>query len=305
MKTCAEFLEKSSSAIFVVDRGSRIVFANKHAAALTGMASEKLVGRHFFELVGAGENPIALENVQLLSEGMLLYCGASGADAGYALMIHQLKTPLASIRWMCELLMERQSLTSEDRKALRDIYVANQRAIGIVNDVLQIAKLETGALPAAKKRVDIREPIATVVRMLSPEADAAEERVRVSVQAPRPAFADPELFTIAFTNLLDNAITYGAPNGAVRVHVAEDAGGMAYVVSVHNDGEAIPERERENLFTKFFRGFQARKVKPTGTGLGLYITKAAVEANGGRIWVESFPGKGTTFSFTVPIADAA
>lgn len=306
MKTCTQFLEKNSSAIFVVDRHSRIVFANTRAATLTKKKPEELVGKHFFDIVSAKELTVALEDVQLLPEGTLLYCSDKTMEASYALMVHQLKSPLATIRWMCELLLQRRSISGDDRKALREVYVANQRVIGIVNDLLQLAKFETGNIDVSCTPHALPELIASVVRLLTPQSEAKGQKIVVRDEgAAQPASLDEELFTAAFTNLLDNAIIYGDPNSTVTVEVRRGSHGKHYIVSVHDVGVVIAPEESSQLFAKFYRGEAAKRIKPSGSGLGLHIARIAVEACGGTMSVASSAAEGTTFSFTVPIAQQA
>lgn len=303
MKTCTQFLEKSSSAIFVVDRHSRIVFANGRAAALAKKRPEELVGKHFFDIIGTREMTVALEDVQLLPEGTLLYCSNKSAETSSALMIHQLKSPLSTIRWMCELLLQRKTIASDDRKILREIYTADQRVISIVNDLLQLAKFETGNIEVNCAPHDLREAIAAVVRLLMPQAEGKGQRIAVDdAIVVAPAQIDEELFAAAFTNLLDNAISYGDHNSTITVDVKKGDEGKHYVVSVHDRGIVIPPGELAHMFTKFYRSEGAKRVKSSGTGLGLYIAKTAVEACGGGVLATSSASEGTAFSFTVPIA---
>ncbi|GEM_PF-1925837 len=303
MRTCTQFLEKSSSAIFVVDRHSRIVFANRRAGMLTKKRPEELVGRHFFDVVSAKETTVALEDVQLLPEGTMLYCSNKSTEASAALMVHQLKSPLATIRWMCELLLQRSTVVADDRKVLREIYTADQRVISIVNDLLQLSKFEAGNIEVNCVPHDLRESMATVVRLLAPQAESKGQKIIVDdAAAVTPALLDEELFTAVFTNITDNAISYGDPNSVIDVRVQKDEDGKSYVVGVRDHGIVIAPEDQSRLFTKFYRTEAAKSMKPTGTGLGLYIVKAAVEACGGKVWVTSDAALGTTFFFTVPIA---
>lgn len=303
MKTCTDFLEKSSNAIFVVDRHSRIVFANGRAGTLTKQRPEELVGKHFFDVVSAKELTVALEDVQLLPEGTMLYCSDKSAEASAALMIHQLKSPLATMRWMCELLLQRSTVIVDDRKVLREIYSADQRAIGIVNDLLQLSKFEAGNIEVSCAPRNLSDAMAGVVRLLAPQAEGKGQNIAVDDAAvDAPALLDEELFIAAFTNILDNAINYGNPDSVINVRAQKDADGKAYVISVRDHGMAIAPEDQQRLFTKFYRTEAAKSMKPAGTGLGLYIVKAAVEACGGKVWVTSDAALDTTFFFTVPIA---
>lgn len=282
------------------------MFANKRAASLAKKKPEELIGKHFFDIVSAKETTIALQDVQLLPEGTLLYCSNKNIEAGYALMVHQLKSPLATIRWMCELLMARASIAQDDRRVLREIYTANQRVIGIVNDLLQLARFETGNIDVNCAPHALPELLAGVVRLLTPQAEAKGQRIIVQdAVATQPAMVDAELFIAAFTNLLDNAIAYGDAHSVITVNVTRASDGAHYAVSVHDIGSVIAPEDFSKLFTKFYRGEAAKRAKPSGSGLGLHIARIAIEACGGAVSVSSSAAEGTTFVFTVPIAQRA
>ena len=104
---------------------------------------------------------------------------------------------------------------------------------------------------------------------------------------------------IAVENIIDNAIRYTSSGGKIAISFKVDGGEIE--VRIQDTGLGIPDREQDKVFTKFFRGTNVIRVDTEGTGLGLYITKHIIEAHGGRIWLESKKGKGTTFFFTIPV----
>ncbi len=109
-----------------------------------------------------------------------------------------------------------------------------------------------------------------------------------------------EYLARAFQNVFDNAITYGSEGSDILIKLGENKEHTSYIVSVHNFGPIIPNEEMPRIFEKFHRVPGSEKIKPTGTGLGLFIAKSAIELNGGKIWIESEENKGTTVYFTVP-----
>jgi len=213
---------------------------------------------------------------------------------------HQLRTPLTAIKWTLEVFMEDKNVTPTQRERLNDIYVSNERLIYLVNDLLNVSRFQAGTRVANKKKINIEEIVRSSLRLLLPNAKRKRQKITLKIQTQKSiAIADPLLLNEAFNNVLSNAIAYGPEGGEIAVVLG--AKGANCLISVHNNGPIIPESARQKLFTKFYRGETERRLKPSGTGLGLFIAKAAVEANGGKIWYESRPGKGTTFTFATPL----
>lgn len=217
-----------------------------------------------------------------------------------SLASHQLRTPLSSMKWVLELLVQDKDLTDRQKDKLNDLNISNERLIMLVNSLLNIARMETGKMIANKKSVDISTFVEDSCRMMKPNADKKRQRIVFTVDtAVKEIDADPMLLGEAFNNFLSNAINYGFEGSDIHVSISEVDG--HYRVAVHSTGTPISARDRERLFTKFYRGTEARNVVLAGTGLGLYIAKAAVEANGGAVGFDSSEEAGTTFYFTVPI----
>jgi PAS domain S-box-containing protein len=213
---------------------------------------------------------------------------------------HQLRTPLTAIKWTLEIFMEDKILTPTQRERLNDIYVSNERLINLVNSLLNVSRIQAGTRIANKQKINIKEIVRASIRLLSPNARKKRQKITLKIKTQRSnAVADPLLLNEAFSNVLSNAIAYGPDGGEITVVLRVE--GANCLISTHNDGPIIPESARPKLFTRFYRGETERRLKPSGTGLGLFIAKAAVEANGGKIWYESHPGKGTIFTFTTPL----
>lgn len=219
-----------------------------------------------------------------------------------AVIVHQLRTPLSVIKFVAEELsgIGGSNLTESQKKKLRAILEADGRALNLVNNFLSASALFGASAKLELTDCDLRRAFEQIADALRPMAavknqhiifDAPHDMERVRVCN--------EYLNRAFQNILDNAICYGNENTDILITVREkDA---AYVVGIHNEGPVIPEAELANMFQKFHRLPEAEKLKPSGSGLGLFIAKTAVELNGGQIWIESNEEKGTTFYFTVPL----
>ncbi len=212
---------------------------------------------------------------------------------------HQLRSPLTAFKWVIELL-RKEKVNRSVRTKIEYLYKSNDRLITLVNDLLSVSRIEVGTAMVNKQPSDVKGLIGNVIGVLTPDAEAKKVTVRVQAKIDViKSVIDPNLFSEAFKNILDNAIWYGPPSSEVKVMI--DQRGKEYLISVHNAGPSILEKDKPKLFTKFYRGTGAADQKPTGSGLGLFIAKSAIESNGGKIWFESAAGRGTTFYFTVPI----
>jgi two-component system phosphate regulon sensor histidine kinase PhoR len=148
---------------------------------------------------------------------------------------------------------------------------------------------------------DLGEQIARVAGLF--QTGASKHRLLVDSPADGlPIVADRDLIEQVLTNLIGNAVKYSVEGGEIRIGGRVVDGGVE--VSVHDHGIGIPESQKHRVFEKYYRGDTAVTRRISGTGLGLYISKSIVEAHGGRIWVESEPGLGSTFAFSLPNGEA-
>jgi signal transduction histidine kinase len=216
---------------------------------------------------------------------------------------HQLRTPLSSLRWANDLLMQGgiTKPTREQSEYLEIIKESNLRMLKLINDLLDVTKIEMGNLPMELEPVDIKKIAEEVVAGLSPMAKAKNVSLNLKIEdALASVLSDPEKCKMIFTNLIDNSVKYSKGRGNVDVSARQS--GDFIDVSVSDQGVGIPRAQQKNIFQKFFRSDNAMKHETVGTGLGLFIVKAIVDANKGQIWFESEEDKGSTFYFKIPIA---
>jgi signal transduction histidine kinase len=215
---------------------------------------------------------------------------------------HELRTPLTSIRAVSEILLDAPEIEADERRRFLAIIVKEtERLTRLINQTLDMARIESGSAEWHPSDVDVREVVRDAV-------DATgqlfrEKGVALSVDAPAdvPSVrSDRDRLMQVLLNLLGNAVRY-APAGAghVDVRVRAEPGGVR--VDVRDDGPGISAEHHQGIFEPFKRVGDT----PQGTGLGLFISRRIVERFGGRLWVESAPGVGSTFSFTLPLAPAA
>jgi len=216
------------------------------------------------------------------------------------IVAHDLRNPLSSMRGLSQMMIEAPLEPEQQREFLDTIYRTSDEMLGLVNDLLDVAVIESGRLALNRTDHDLVKMIQRRIRHLEPHARS--KQIAVSVDAPdgQRASIDGPRFNQVVDNLVSNAIKFSPPGSVVRVALQSHDGSFNF--SVQDQGPGIPESERKLLY----RSFQKLSARPTGgeksTGLGLAIVKRIVDAHGGRIDVESGPTGGTRFAVTVPLA---
>lgn len=220
-----------------------------------------------------------------------------------SLSAHQLRTPLSAIKWTVKMLLggDLGKITKEQREFLEKTYSSNERMIGLINDLLDVTRIEEGRYLSDFSSVNIEKVVETVINLQEEEIkkrDLDFEFKKPEKKLPKIK-ADSEKIRLVIQNLIDNAIKYTKVGGKVTVLIS--GGKKKIKVSVKDTGVGIPLGQQGRLFTKFFRATNAGKLEAEGSGLGLFISKNIIEAHGGKIWFESQEGKGSSFCFTLPV----
>jgi signal transduction histidine kinase len=218
---------------------------------------------------------------------------------------HQLRTPLSAIKWTLRMILDGEvgEITDEQREFLEKTYEANERMILLINDLLNVAKIEEGRYFYRAYLTDLEPIVKSMVDYYQEEAKRKNiklEFVKMSDYFPR-VMIDPEKIKLAIQNLLDNALHYTPKGGSVTVTLIH--GDKDVLCSIKDNGVGIPKSQQSRVFTKFFRAENVIRMQTEGSGLGLFIAKNIIEAHNGKIWFESEEGKGTTFYFSLPIKD--
>jgi PAS domain S-box-containing protein len=215
---------------------------------------------------------------------------------------HQLRTPLAGIKWMLELAAQSPEMAGEAGSYVGDARAAAERLIVLVNDLLDISRLESGKMSVALQPASLAKLTRSVLDDLAPLI--REKGHQLSVQDGGEAtevLADPQLLRQVVLNLTSNAIKYTPPGGVISIALGRGTGPTARW-AITDSGIGIPEGARARLFEKFYRADNAHTVETEGTGLGLYLVRLIVERLDGQVWCESEEGRGSTFSFTLPVS---
>ena len=215
---------------------------------------------------------------------------------------HQMKSPITRINWAVESLNSDDSLSESNKEIVKGAFDASKLLLKIVEDFLNIAKIEEGKFGYHFEPTDITVFLNQILSQSLSQASRVGVRLYFDrPQEPLPmAIIDGGKLSLAVVNLLENAIRYNVKNGTVIVKVEPVDGKPFLNVSVKDTGIGIEPEALGKLFTKFFRAENAVKFQTEGSGLGLYIAKNIIQAHGGEIHVESELNRGTTVSFTLP-----
>ncbi|MHB9024081.1 MAG: PAS domain-containing sensor histidine kinase [Armatimonadota bacterium] len=325
-------------AMVVVDRQHRFMLANEMYLRLHQLREEDIVGATVREIIGDAHYQLAAPQLDRVFQGETIifdtwytypdhdrymhvfyfpvYQAGEARWAGIILIditsqheseeqerrllntiAHDLRAPATIIKGQMELLLE--SLAPHITSPVREHVAALQRALRrmsqMIDDLTEVSHLETGEIPLTREPIRLSVWLPDFLQRNREALEPARMQLDVPDDLP-PVAADPRRLERVLLNLLDNAQKYSAPGTPIRINARQfDATAL---ISVADQGQGIPPEEMPFIFDRFFRATHQRK--GVGIGLGLYITKALIEAHGGRVWVESDVGKGSTFFFTLP-----
>ncbi len=221
---------------------------------------------------------------------------------------HQLRTPLAAVKWTLDMAAKGQlgTVTDEQKKYLLQGLISTERVISIVNDLLKVDSVDTKKEDYVFVPTDLVELISNLIFEFTSQATLKKINfVFLKPQNTIPLIEiDPDKIRMVLENLIDNAVKYTAEGGKVVIKISDERlnsveGSLEIIVT--DSGIGIPTSETGNIFKKFFRASNAIKNEPDGSGLGLFIARDIVEKHNGAIWFANQPNQGTAFSFTLPL----
>jgi PAS domain S-box-containing protein len=328
----AAILASTPDAVIVTDRNARVLLLNPAAEATFGLSGKGGLGQLVANLIPSPELVKLLTGVLSgstveveMGAGKTLYASASSiisADGSVlgrvcvlrdvthfkevdlmksefvATVSHDLRAPLTFMRGYATMLPMVGSLNDKQREFTEKIIIGIEQMTNLIDDLLDLGRIEAGVgLSREPCRMDLL--IASAVDGLKPQAANKGLSVTVEVPPEMPALSgDSTLLRQAISNLVENAIKYTLAGGQVAVRASTDA--EKFTLTVTDTGVGISPADQTHLFEKFFRVKQRGSTQVKGSGLGLAIVKSIVERHGGRVWLDSKLGKGSTFSFEIP-----
>jgi signal transduction histidine kinase len=211
---------------------------------------------------------------------------------------HQLRTPLSGMNWLLELAADIDDLPGAAREYITDARASAQRLVTLVNDLLDIARVESGRSVAQPEPVGLEELTHSVLSELQTLVAHRAHAIEVLSSPAAPVWADRQLIRQVVMNLLSNAIKYTPAGGRISISCRQENGTVQW--GVQDNGVGVPRAAQARLFERFFRADNATAMEVEGTGLGLHLVRLIVEQAGGRVWCESEEGRGAMFAFTWP-----
>lgn len=271
--------DKRGAGVFTEgDIGSLILFADKIAPVIVYSQLHEELKRKNNELI----------ELQKIKEDLT------------SMIVHDLKGPLGEIMSNLDLLTYIQNLSTEDKEVLDTAIQGCENLLGMVMNLLDISKMEEGRMKLNREQFNIGELIKTKIDKMKVLAAQKEVKLKASLTDNDITItADKEIIERIIANLINNAISYSFPGREIEVKAGKE--GVFLKVSVKDEGKGIPKDFHDKIFEKFSQRIEDGIRRRSSTGLGLTFCKMAVEAHGGKIWVESEEGKGSTFFFTIPI----
>lgn len=223
-------------------------------------------------------------------------------DEFVSMASHQLRTPLTSVKGYISMVLEGDAgkITSMQRQLLGEAFISSERMVHLISDFLNVSRLQTGTFILEKKSVDLAKIVTQEVESLQTTAHAHNLKLHYRAPSYFPVLnIDEGKIRQVLMNFIDNAIYYSEENTTISISLTVDAGYA--VLEVKDTGIGVPKEEQANLFSKFFRATNARKQRPDGTGVGLFLAKKVITAHGGSMVFSSVENEGSTFGFRLPI----
>jgi signal transduction histidine kinase len=248
----------------------------------------------------ARHGALAVDNARLYTESQQ---AVRAREEVLAIVSHDLRNPLNAITLASSLLETSDSLSSDDREQLEVLRLSAKRMARLIEDLLDVTRLEGGKqLPIEPAVLPVEPLLSEAFDLFKAQANDSSITLRCHAADNTPAVqADHHRVLQVISNLIGNAMKFTPPGGEIRLSARPIDGSVSFEVA--DNGPGIPRENLRDIFNPYWQGKRAERM---GAGLGLPIAKGIVESHGGRIWVESEPGKGTRFLFTLPAAkDAA
>ena len=277
-----------------------MIFDIKNELAITvqnavSLEAVKELNAHLQQRIDASTAELRRSNEQL--RGL-----DSAKDEFVSMASHQLRTPLTSVKGYISMVLEGDAgkITKMQRQLLREAFTSSERMVHLINDFLNVSRVQTGKFMIERRSVDLAKIAKQEVKSLQATAEARDLRLALDVPSrPVVISLDEGKIRQVIMNFIDNALYYSKPN--TSIHVSLQVHPHDVRLTVTDTGIGVPAKQQAKLFTKFFRADNARTQRPDGTGVGLYLAKMVIDGHAGKIIFSSKEGQGSTFGFSLPL----
>lgn len=220
-------------------------------------------------------------------------------DEFISMASHQLRTPLTSVKGYLSMVLEGDAgdVNENQRKLLDQAFVSSQRMVYLISDLLNVSRLRTGKFIIDSHPANLSEIVEGEVAQLKEQANSRNQELVFDKPDDFPSLMlDETKIRQVIMNFVDNAMFYTPSGGKIKVELSMDKNHVYFMVK--DNGIGVPKEEQKHMFTKFYRAKNARNIRPDGTGLGLFMAKKVIVAQGGNVLFDSAEGKGSTFGFS-------
>jgi len=297
--------------MFIGGKQNGTMYRNKDSQLLNTAADELAIAiqnalrfeeiEHFNERL---QGEIHDATAELRQTNKKLHVLDDAKDEFISMASHQLRTPLTSVKGYLSMVLEGDvgKITSAQRKVLEEAYTSAQRMVYLISDFLNVSRIQTGKFVLERTQTDLAAILTDEIEQLRVMAQGRQLTIEYVAPSHFPfVYIDQDKFRQVMMNFIDNAIYYSRPNEKIIVSLTKEVNDLVFKVIDHGIG--VPSQERHRLFTKFYRATNARKQRPDGTGIGLFMAQKVIVAHGGSIIFESKENKGSTFGFRLPLKD--
>ncbi len=333
----SSILSNMNDGILVVDENSNVTLINQSACSIFNVSRQEAIGHSLVEVIRhhkmkelldktAVERTPQIESFETAPEKTFIRCIATPLDMempGSILFLmqdltrirqleiirrdfvsnvsHELRTPLTSLKLITETLQENlQEDPAESQRFLGRMGAEIDNLTQMVEELLELSKIESGRVPLERQWTQPNKIVTSAHERMALQAERAGLQCTVELSGNLPnIYVDSSRLERVLVNLLHNAIKFTSPGGKISVTVFQKLNTIVF--SVKDNGVGIEQKDLARVFERFYKSDRSRTDR--GTGLGLSIARHLVEAHGGKIWAESQPGGGSTFSFSIPLTN--
>lgn len=294
------------------------LFVGEHKSRGYSIRDLKTLDSISNELTIAVQNSLSVEEVRDLNENLQRKVNQAtkellvknrqlkkldeAKDEFMSIASHQLRTPLTSIKGYLDMVLDGDlgEVKPKQKTVLSEAFMSSERMVQLINDFLNVSRLQTGKFVIEKRESNLPKILKEEIRLLSVVAKQREIKLKTKITDNLPMLnIDADKLRQVMINMIDNAIYYSKGGMTVMIELGKVDGQVVF--RVIDTGIGVPEIDQAELFTKFFRASNARKKRPDGTGVGLFLARKVIVAHGGDVIFKSVEDKGSTFGFTLPI----